>query len=494
MVHFHEMGEETAVQSTYLSPDEANFTIDEAVERVGFGLYQWRLLVLCGTAFIADAMEIVMLAFIVNVLQKELHCSSFVISIVASAVFVGMFFGSTVLGPVSDAIGRRKSFAICMAFTGLAGLLSAASQNVWMFLVTRALVGVGVGGLHISVTLFTEFLPTRHRALQNTLLQVFWALGVVIQTCLAWAMRDVSWRWYVVVSAFPAFISGATYFLIPESPLYLLIHGRKREAVAILRAVAHVNGTIANLPHSFDIHVPPSIAAKDSFYTRVKSMVGTKSLRRLTLCLLLVWFVGSFVYCGSVFLTAQLTYGDWNQYLAMFIVSLAELPGKLLSYWFFVYCGRRHGMTASSALTALSLVFVALQEQLPAWCVLVAMVIYRLGIAVFLTMAALYTPEAFPTAVRSTGFGITTAGSRIAGMLTPFIALKINSISPALSSSLYAVVTMLGLVAAFLLPFDTSKMSLAHDGTGRDTASEMKLSESEANSKYVTLENTISVL
>ena len=440
------------------STDTPELPLNEVIERAGLGLFQWRLLFLCGTAFVADAMEIVMMAFIIRILVKEFSCSHFTVSIVAAAAFVGMFFGSTVLGSVSDVVGRRKSLAICMAFTGVAGVLSAVSPNVWVFLLFRVLVGVGVGGLHISITLFTEFLPRKHRALMLTLIQTFWAIGTIMQCGIAWAMQDVSWRWYVAVSALPSFFSGLTYFAVPESPIFLHVNGFHREALALLCRVAAVNKSRSNLPECFTL-TKQTQHSTVGFRERI-SLLSKEGTRRLVGCLSFIWFSGSFVYYGSVFLTALLSYGHYNPYVAMMIITISEFPGKIGTYLCAEYMGRRSALIASSCVTALSLCLLGAQVHLPLWLVVTSMAIYRLAISIFITVTCIYCPEAFPADIRSTGFGFSIAFGRVAGMLTPFVAILVTNINVSLSASLYAVVMCIGLGFAIALPFDTTEMSL----------------------------------
>ena len=101
---------------------------------------------MCGMPNIADAMEVLLLGFISKRAEAEFGCTKLEISLVASCVFFGMFWGSNAFGLLSDRIGRRKCFAATMIFIGFWGVMSALSPNVWVMMALRGLVGFGCGG------------------------------------------------------------------------------------------------------------------------------------------------------------------------------------------------------------------------------------------------------------------------------------------------------------------------------------------------------------
>eukprot|EP00759_Apiculatamorpha_spiralis_P011937 PhF_6_TR19067/c0_g1_i2/m.28031 len=377
---------------------------EEVLNNIGFGPYQWRLLFLCGTPYIADSMEILLMSFISSGAQADFGCSKFAISFVSSSVFFGMFFGAVGFGLLSDSIGRRKSFACCMAFMAVCGMLSALSPNVYVLMLIRAMVGMGCGGLHIGITLYSEFLPTSSRTVQLTLIQVFWTFGVIIQCGLAWALSSYSWRYLVVASTFPTVIAGMLYFVLPESPRFLLLHQREDEAVQLIKSVAFMNGTETHIPEPLVIATPEnaSTESNESWKQRFLSLFNHSIVKQLTIALSTSWFSASFVYYGMVLLTTQIEYSG-NQYLAMMVVSIAELPGYVGTYVFAVYIGRKRGMLWSAAGTAVCLALLSLQNVASGWMIVVIMFAGRMFVSVYFALVALYTPEAFPTSIRSTG-------------------------------------------------------------------------------------------
>ena len=85
----------------------------------------------------------------------------------------------------------------------------------------------------------------------------------------------------------------------------------------------------------------------------------------------------------------------------------------------------------------------------------------RGGVSVLFALVALYTPEAFPTPVRSTGAGVCSAMARVSGIVTPLIAIQLHAVNELYSIVIYSGVAILGAVACTYLPFDTVGRPLA---------------------------------
>eukprot|EP00736_Rhodelphis_marinus_P011399 Rmarinus@m.2383 len=221
-------------------------TVDELIEEhVGFGRFQWRLMFINGACWMADAMEMMLLSF----LSVEVGCiwelTEWEEAFITTSVFIGMCAGAATWGLISDKYGRRKTYMMVAVFTFVAGLASAAAPNYPMLLLLRALVGFGVAGSHVAFTLFAEFLPSKSRAYSLLGIEVFWALGGVIETGIAWLCltnpSSLGWRWMLLMSAIPLFFLIFLFPLVPESPRYLLVKGDTEGALRVIRDAAICN-------------------------------------------------------------------------------------------------------------------------------------------------------------------------------------------------------------------------------------------------------------
>jgi putative MFS transporter len=102
-------------------------TYDQAMEKVGFGRFQKRLMVLCGLGWAADAMEVLLIAFILPAVGQEWGLTNAQKGLLGTAIFLGMLAGAWVWGRLSDVLGRKVGFIATVGIDSVFGLLSAFS-------------------------------------------------------------------------------------------------------------------------------------------------------------------------------------------------------------------------------------------------------------------------------------------------------------------------------------------------------------------------------
>ncbi|KNH03996.1 organic cation/carnitine transporter 7-like protein [Perkinsela sp. CCAP 1560/4] len=435
--------------------------VEEVVERIGFGRFQIQLLFMIGLPLFADCMEIFLIAFIALDVQREFQCSDLVLSFLTCIVFVGMFFGSIFFGMLSDYIGREVTFTTAITLTTVGGLLNAHSTNAPSFILTRGLCGLGIGGSHVGITLFLEFLPTQSRSLYLSIIQFCGALGAVLECCLAWALQNHSWRWLVRCTAIPAAISALCTLFLPQSPRYLLVRNRPTDAAKVYQQVAKQNGKEDTLPTDFEISSVIKDGEQFSLAHRLRGLHEDPQMRRLTWALCAVWFTVSFSYYGLVFLSATIRTSSRDElHWTLLLISLAEFPAYYLAHRIAGSKGRRNGMTAVALFGMLPMAVLGLQDYFPSAVLLPTMFFARCAFATLFALVVLYTPEAFPTAMRSTACGLTNAFSRIAGAVTPFVSFRLRAVSVMAAGGVYVGVLCMGMVATQMLPFETNGRAL----------------------------------
>ncbi|MDQ4043612.1 MAG: MFS transporter, partial [Actinomycetota bacterium] len=138
-------------------------TVQEAVDRIGFGRFQKRLLAVCGVTWAADGAEVLLLGFALPSIIGEFGITTAQGGLIASATFAGMLVGAWFWGTISDYIGRRLGFQLTVLIFALFGLLSAFAPGWEWLLVLRFITGFGLGGaLPLDFSLYAEFLPTEN--------------------------------------------------------------------------------------------------------------------------------------------------------------------------------------------------------------------------------------------------------------------------------------------------------------------------------------------
>ena len=226
------------------SGDGETFTIDEAIEQVGFGKYQVLVLLMAGLCWTADAMEMLLLSYIKQPLQCEWGITDVEAAAITTSVGVGMLVGSVTWGIVADTYGRRFGFLAVAAFTFGFGVLSAISPSYGAIVVARGLVGFGIGGVPVAFSLMMEFLPVAQRGTWGMGVVLFWSGGAMFESLVAmYVMPTLGWRWLVAISSLPLGLLLLLWPVLPESPRWLVGQGRLEEASLVLEQAARINGT-----------------------------------------------------------------------------------------------------------------------------------------------------------------------------------------------------------------------------------------------------------
>lgn len=421
----------------------------------------------------ADAMEMMLL----SILAPQLHCEwrlpSFQVALITSAVFIGMMFSSSLWGNVADKYGRKVGLSMCMMWTLFYGLLSAFAPVYGWILFLRGLVGFGIGGAPQSVTLYSEFLPTKSRATCIMLISIFWAIGAVFEVLLAmWIMPTLGWRWLLALSITPLVVFVAFCYWLPESARFDVLIGNHEKALVTLKRIAADNGKT----------LPPGIltANKQVHRGRIKDLF-TPEYRRTTLLLWFIWFANAFCYYGLVLLTTELfqaggvcgvTQGSQiepscdlecknltsSDYKDLLWTTLAEFPGLLVSLWVIDRIGRKKSMAL--CFLTFSICILPLYACIGRVALTIFIFVARAFISGGFQVAYVYTPEVYPTATRALGIGACSGMSRLGALLTPFVAQVLLRTSVSLTLSVYFCCCLLASAASMALPIETTGQSL----------------------------------
>ncbi|GMP47330.1 hypothetical protein CsSME_00015115 [Camellia sinensis var. sinensis] len=337
-----------------------------------------------------------------------------------------MLVGAYSWGLVSDNFGRRKGLLSIAIVTTGAGFLSSFSPNYTSLIILRCLVGFGLGGGPVYLSWFLEFVPTPKRGTWMVIFSSFWTLGTVLEASLAWIiMPRLNWRWLLALSSVPSFMALLFYFPTLESPRYLCMKGRTTDAHKILEKIARLNqkslpsGTLVSdqsieLDEEFapseDTHLLCSKENKNKVLIAGFSSVLTllsSQLIRTTLSLWLLFFGNAFSYYGIILLTSELSseqskcqsislhsenFQDASLYVDVFITSLAELPGLVLSAIIVDRIGRKLSMAIMFMLGCIFLLPLAFHQKE----VLTTGLLFgaRMCLMGTITVANIYAPEA----------------------------------------------------------------------------------------------------
>jgi MFS family permease len=412
-------------------------TIPARLDALTWSGFHTRVVLALGITWILDGLEVTLAGALSGALKESpaLRFSNFDVGLANSGYLAGAVLGAVGFGWLTDRIGRRKLFFITLALYLSATAATALSWSVASYVLFRFLTGAGIGGEYTAInSTIQELVPARYRGWTDLVINgSFWigaALGAVSAIVLldpAVAGPDVGWRLAYFTGAVLGLIVLVMRMWIPESPRWLMVHGRPDEALAIVEdiersALGHEQDpqrqTFTRMKLRMRDHTPLAEVAHTLFSTyRQRSLVG------LTLMAAQAFFYNAIFFTFALVLTDF--YGIASDQVGWYILPFAagNFLGPLLLGRFFDTLGRRIMIAltygASGVLLALSGYLFSIgvfsaQTQTIAW-----MVIFFFA-SPAASAAYLTVSETFPLEVRALAIALFYAiGTAIGGVVGP---------------------------------------------------------------------------
>ncbi|XP_054905183.1 synaptic vesicle glycoprotein 2Ca [Poeciliopsis prolifica] len=233
------------------------------MQECGHGSFQWQLFFVLGMALMSDGVEVFVVGFVLPSAETDMCVPNSSSGWLGSIVYLGMMVGAFFWGGMSDKVGRRQCLLICMSTNGFFAFLSSFVQGYGLFLLCRIVAGFGIGGaVPIVFSFFAEVLSREKRGEHLSWLCMFWMIGEIYASAMAWAIiphygwsfsmgsayQFHSWRVFVVVCALPCVCAVVALTFMPESPRYYLEVGKHDEGWMILKQIHDTNMRTRGLP------------------------------------------------------------------------------------------------------------------------------------------------------------------------------------------------------------------------------------------------------
>ncbi|XP_077596565.1 solute carrier family 22 member 6 isoform X2 [Stigmatopora nigra] len=386
-----------------------------------------------------------------TVSEWDLVCSLRPLKQMIQTVYMGgVLAGAVIYGGLSDRFGRRSILIWSYLQLGVLGTCCAFSQSYWVYCAFRFLSGMAVSGIILnSVSLKVEWIPTKTRTLVGTLTSFYFTFGQMLLAGLAYWLRD--WRKLHVAVCAPHILFFAYSWWFAESARWLLLRRRPGEALKTLRRVARINGKAhvsdGLTPEVLRSHMSKELETDQQSLTAY-DLLRTPGMRRISVCLIAVWFSTSFAYYG---LAMDLQKFGVSIYVMQLIFGAVDIPAKVAALGMLSFLGRRVSQAVcllASALIIFSNIFVPAEQQV------VRTTLACLGKAftsASFTTVYLYTGELYPTVIRQTGMGLASTMARVGSMAAPAV-LILDEVFPALPSVVYGGAAVLASGFACFLP------------------------------------------
>uniref|UniRef100_M4ACP7 Solute carrier family 22 member 5-like n=1 Tax=Xiphophorus maculatus TaxID=8083 RepID=M4ACP7_XIPMA len=367
-----------------------------------------------------------------------------------SVFFIGVLVGSFFSGQLSDRYGRKPILFATMAAQAIFTFAQVFSTSWTMFVILLFFNGLGqISNFVAALVLGAEVLTGNVRILYSSMGTCLgFSVGYILLPVVAYFLRD--WKSLLMALSLPCLVYIPLWWLLPESPRWLLSRGRVKEAEAVIRKAARWN----------KVQTPTVIFETDSVNetksdkkpSSVLDLFRNSSIRIITLFHSFAMTTG---YFSLSFNSAQL---HADPYMSCFIAAVVEIPAYVSSWIALRFLPRRLSVSGTLILGSLPLFILLL---VPEDLFGVSLALEMVGKYAFTTGASLmfaYTTELYPTSLRNTATGTTTTVSRTGSCISPFLL----SLGGYFSFLPYVTIGSLGAVTAFvalLLP-ETFKQPL----------------------------------
>jgi MFS family permease len=419
------------------SADVIETSIPLRLDSLTWSGFHTRVILALGITWILDGLEVTLAGALSGALKASptLHFSNFDVGLANSAYLAGAVLGALGFGWLTDRIGRKKLFFITLAVYLTATAATALSWSVASYALFRFLTGAGIGGEYTAInSTIQELVPARYRGWTDLVINgSFWlgaAIGAASAILLldpAVASADVGWRIAYFTGACLGLIVFVMRLWIPESPRWLMIHGRPDQAHAIVdeiekSVIGHVQDQrehpFAKIRLKMRDHTPLREVAHTLFVSyRQRSLVG------LALMVAQAFFYNAIFFTFALVLTDF--YGIASDQVGWYILPFAagNFLGPLLLGRLFDTLGRRTMIALTYGVSGILLAIsgylfsigaLSAQGQTIAW-----MVIFFFA-SPAASAAYLTVSETFPLEVRALAIAIFYAvGTGIGGVVGP---------------------------------------------------------------------------
>ena len=413
--------------------------IPARLDRLPWSRFHWLVVVALGVTWVLDGLEVTLAGSVAAALQEspDLHLGSAEVGAAASAYLLGAISGALFFGWLTDRWGRKRLFNITLGLYLVATLATALSWNFWSFALFRFLTGAGIGGEGTAInSAIQELLPARYRGRTDLIINgSFWlgaalgAAGTLVLLDPALLSPDWGWRAAFGIGAVLGLVILFLRRFVPESPRWLMIHGRIDEANSVVaeierRVLATTKVPLAPAQGRLRI----SGLGHADFATVLRALLTTHR-RRTVLGLVLItaqaFFYNAIFFTYALILTRfyDVPSSSIGRYMLPF--ALGNFCGPLLLGPLFDTVGRKTMIATTYALSGVLLAITAwlfARGLLDARTQTIAWTIIFFFASAAASSAYLTVSEVFPLEIRALAIALFFAtGTLLGGVIAPWL-------------------------------------------------------------------------
>ncbi|XP_063362509.1 organic cation transporter-like protein [Cydia amplana] len=380
------------------------------------------------------------------IMEWDLICErNWLTSFTQTLFQLGTLLGSVLFGMASDRFGRKYPLLVAVVIQVTMGISAAFVPGYWEFTFLRFLVGMSVGGTMVTgFVIVMEFVGTQYRDVISALYQVPFNMGHMLLPVFGYFCRDYS-NFQLAISI-PTVVLLTYFFLVPESPRWLIAVKRTEEAVKILESVAKVNKRPTEAIRMEIENYQAALQKTQLKKGNIVDLFRTPNIRKNILAMAFNWLTCSYCFYGVSQYVGQLS---GNAFINVAASASVTLLGTLCSIPLMKVMGRKTILIIFNFICAFCLLVLAVLPEGPGTVVCASVGVVS-SFIVFVVVY-LYCTELFPTVVRNAALGFSSMMARVGSMIAPFVIAS-SSMATWVPPVLFAVLPLVAGFVAFLLP------------------------------------------
>ncbi|USD83204.1 MFS transporter [Bacillus safensis] len=417
------------------------------MESVPFSRWHLKPRIIMGSATFFDAFDALSLAFVLPVLIGMWNLSPAQIGLLIGSGYIGQAIGAIFFGWLAERRGRVFSAKWTVFLMSIMSIACVFSGNFMALFIFRFIQGIGVGGeVPVAASYINELSRAQGRGRFFMLYEMIFPLGLMISAQIgAFVVPSFGWKWMFLIGGIGGLIVFVFFFMLRESPRWLISKERLDEAERI----------IEEIEASTDKRMPVAKQVSSSTEKGDWKELFSTFYRKRTLIVWGLWFSAYFVSNGlnnwlpSLYNTVyNLPVGDSLR--AASLTNILQTIGVFACAFLIDKVGRKRWATIAFVLTGVLLTALWLSgANSPESVIYLGSAAYGM-MGTITVLLYLYTPEIYPTRMRVIGTAFATAWLRLASAIAPIMIgfiLEVSGVSTIFI--LFASVTVVGAILAF---------------------------------------------
>ncbi len=420
-----------------MAPGIVRSQIPFRLDRLPWSTWHWTVVLGLGITWVLDGLEVTLVGNIAPTLKSAagLRLTDLQFTASASGYLAGAAAGALFFGYLTDKLGRKKLFLVTLGWYVVLTAATAFSWNAESFLVFRILTGFGLGGEYAAInSAIDELIPARRRGVVDLAINGTWWLGTIVASLASIVLlnpaivnQEYGWRFAFGLGIVLAVAMLFVRRTIPESPRWLLTHGRAADAEAVVGEIeAHVERSRGPLPPVGEVTFVFDSRHRVTLASVARTMLFRYPQRTFVALMLMctqAFIYNAFTFTQGLILGTYFQVPDWAIPYYYLPFAIGNLAGPLLLGHFFDTIGRKTMIAGTYILSGAllygtGLLFAA--HQLTATTVTLCWMVVFFFASAGASAAYLTASEIFPLEMRALAIAIVYAiGTLVGGAYAP---------------------------------------------------------------------------